>query len=94
VRNLPLVPTREHWPKARRQAFKKCRKPKGFICLNWILPFALGSGYAGLGTYVRLVMVSKNRNQVGNIVALILLGLIVCAGVFLTIVLFLSPSVR
>lgn len=39
-------------------------------------------------------MVSKNRNQVGNIVALILLGLIVCAGVFLMIVLFLSPSVR
>jgi hypothetical protein len=38
-------------------------------------------------------MVTKDRNQVENIVALILLGLIVCAGVFLTIVLFFSPSV-
>ena len=33
----------------RRQAFKKCRQPKGFVCLKMIFPFALGSGYAGLG---------------------------------------------
>jgi len=39
-------------------------------------------------------MAPKNRNQVENIVGIILLALVVCAGVFLAIVLFLSPSMH
>jgi len=36
----------------------------------------------------------KDREHVGNIVTIILLGLIVCAGVFLAICLYLSPSLH
>jgi hypothetical protein len=39
-------------------------------------------------------MVTKDRNQVGNIVSVILLGLIVCAGIFLAVYLYLSPSLQ
>jgi hypothetical protein len=39
-------------------------------------------------------MAPKNRNQVENIVGIILLALVVCSGVFLAIVLFLSPSMH
>ncbi len=36
----------------------------------------------------------KDRNQVGSIASFILLGLIICAGVFLAVVLYLSPSLQ
>ncbi len=47
-----------------------------------------------LGTSLELTMAPKDREQVGNIVTIILLGLIVCAGVFLAIFLYLSPSLH
>ncbi len=37
-------------------------------------------------------MVPMDRNQVGNIITMILLGLVVCSGVLLAVYLFLSPS--
>jgi hypothetical protein len=39
-------------------------------------------------------MAPKDRNQVGNIVSIILLTLIVSAGIFLAVVLYLSPSMH
>jgi hypothetical protein len=39
-------------------------------------------------------MSPKDRNQVGNLVSIILLALIISAGVFLAIVLYLSPSMH
>ena len=39
-------------------------------------------------------MVPKDRNQVENIVSIILLVLIVASGAFLAIVLYLSPSMH
>jgi hypothetical protein len=39
-------------------------------------------------------MVKRDRDQVGNIASIIMLGLIVCAGVFLAVVLYLSPSLH
>jgi hypothetical protein len=39
-------------------------------------------------------MVPKDRNQVENIVSIILLVLVVSSGVFLAVVLYLSPSMR
>jgi hypothetical protein len=39
-------------------------------------------------------MAPKNRNQVDNMVSVVLLGLIVCAGIFLAIFLYLSPSLQ
>jgi hypothetical protein len=39
-------------------------------------------------------MVPRDRNHVGNIITLILLGLVVCSGVLLAIYLFLSPSLH
>ncbi len=39
-------------------------------------------------------MAPKNRNQVENIVGIILLALVVSSGVFLAIVLYLSPSMH
>jgi len=38
-------------------------------------------------------MAMKHKNQVENVIALILLGLIICGSVYLTILLFFSPSV-
>lgn len=37
-------------------------------------------------------MNAKNRNQVENIITLLLLAIVVCSGVFLAIVLYQSPS--
>ncbi len=39
-------------------------------------------------------MTPKSRNHVENIVAIILLALIVSSGVFLAIILYLSPSMH
>ncbi len=39
-------------------------------------------------------MAPKNRNQVENIVGIVLLALVVSSGVFLAIVLYLSPSMH
>jgi hypothetical protein len=39
-------------------------------------------------------MAPKDRNHVGNIVSIVLLALILSAGVFLAIVLYLSPSMH
>jgi len=36
----------------------------------------------------------KDRNQVGNIVSIILLALVVSSGIFLAILLYLSPSMH
>ena len=47
-----------------------------------------------LGRSLELMMAPKDRNQVGNIVSIILLALIVSSGVFLAIVLYLSPSMH
>ncbi len=40
------------------------------------------------------MMAPKDKNQVGNIVSIILLALIVSSGVFLAILLYLSPSMH
>ncbi len=45
-----------------------------------------------LGTGSQPIMVPRDRNQLGNIITAILLGLIVCSGVLLAIYLYLSPS--
>jgi hypothetical protein len=37
-------------------------------------------------------MTAKARNQVGNIVSIILLVLVISSGVFLAVVLYLSPA--
>jgi hypothetical protein len=39
-------------------------------------------------------MTPKDRQQIGHIVSGILLGLIVCAGIFLAVFLYLSPSLQ
>jgi hypothetical protein len=39
-------------------------------------------------------MVPKSKNQVGNIITIILFGLVLCAGVLLAAFLFLSPTLH
>ena len=39
-------------------------------------------------------MAPKDKNQVENLVSIILLALIISAGIFLAIVLYLSPSMH
>jgi hypothetical protein len=47
-----------------------------------------------LGTWQEPIMVPRDRNQVENIITMILLGLVVCSAVLLAIFLFLSPSLH